>query len=86
MDTPAIEAPLDPQEQAILDRLIHIRDALLLLKHNRLSFIESRQVLSNYNELIVEAEKIDTLRKKQRDQSYNRCQDKRAYDVVGKTS
>lgn len=62
MDSPAISVPLDPQEQPILDRLLLIRDALLLLKQDKSSYIKSRDVLPHYENVIAEVEKVNAAR------------------------
>lgn len=62
MDSPAIPVPLDPQEQPILERLLHIRDALLLLKQDKSSYIKSRDVLPYYEEVIAEVDKVNAAR------------------------
>ncbi|GAB1202699.1 hypothetical protein APSETT445_001320 [Aspergillus pseudonomiae] len=59
MDSPAVPAPLDPQEQPILDRLLRTRDALLLIKQDKSSYIKSRDVLPLYEEVISEVEKLN---------------------------
>jgi hypothetical protein len=48
-DSPAYINPTDPAEQPILSRLLHIRDALSLLKSDRSSHIKSQDVLNYYN-------------------------------------
>ncbi|GAB1195388.1 hypothetical protein APSETT444_004647 [Aspergillus pseudonomiae] len=63
MDSPAVPAPLDPQEQPILDRLLRTRDALLLIKQDKSSYIKSRDVLPLYEEVISEVEKLNAVRK-----------------------
>lgn len=65
MESPAIPVPLDPQEQPILERLLRTRDALLLLKQDKSSYIKSRDVLPLYEEVIGEVEKLNTIRKEQ---------------------
>ncbi|PLB46918.1 hypothetical protein P170DRAFT_438618 [Aspergillus steynii IBT 23096] len=73
MDSPAVPAPLDPQEQPILDRLLHTRDALLLIKQDKSSYIKSRDVLPLYEEVIGEVEKLNAVRKEgDRRLSHNR--------------
>ncbi|KAJ5215046.1 UPF0662 protein [Penicillium chermesinum] len=65
MESPAIPVPLDPQEQPILERLLRTRDALLLLKQDKSSYIKSRDVLPLYEEVISEVEKLNSVRKEQ---------------------
>ncbi|EAL88393.1 conserved hypothetical protein [Aspergillus fumigatus A1163] len=59
MDSPAAPVPFDPQEQPILERLLRTRDALLLLKQDKSSYIKSRDVLPLYEEVISEVEKLN---------------------------
>lgn len=74
MESPAVPLPLDPQEQPILDRLLRVRDALLLLKQDRSSYIKSRDVLPHYEQVIEEVEKVNSVRKEQdRRLIHNRC-------------
>ncbi|KAJ5748131.1 uncharacterized protein N7511_009827 [Penicillium nucicola] len=63
MDSPAIPVPLDPREQPILERLLRTRDALLLIKQDKSSYIKSRDVLPLYEEVIAEVEKLNAARK-----------------------
>ncbi|PYH71445.1 uncharacterized protein BO88DRAFT_402797 [Aspergillus vadensis CBS 113365] len=73
MDSPAIPAPLDPKEQPILERLLRTRDALILLKQDKSSYIKSRDVLPLYEEVVAEVEKLNAARKEQdRRRAHNR--------------
>uniref|UniRef100_A0A093VWP7 Uncharacterized protein n=1 Tax=Talaromyces marneffei PM1 TaxID=1077442 RepID=A0A093VWP7_TALMA len=65
MDSPAVLVPLDPREQPILDRLLRTRDALLLLKQDKSSYIKSRDVLPLYEEVIGQVETLNAVRKSQ---------------------
>ncbi|OJJ70713.1 hypothetical protein ASPBRDRAFT_180929 [Aspergillus brasiliensis CBS 101740] len=65
MDSPAVPAPLDPKEQPILERLLRTRDALILLKQDKSSYIKSRDVLPLYEEVVAEVEKLNAARKEQ---------------------
>ncbi|CAG8006842.1 unnamed protein product [Penicillium salamii] len=65
MESPAIPVPLDPREQPILERLLRTRDALLLIKQDKSSYIKSRDVLPHYEEVIAEVEKLNSARKEQ---------------------
>ncbi|KAL2808711.1 hypothetical protein BJX63DRAFT_408255 [Aspergillus granulosus] len=65
MESPAIFTPLDPREQPILESVLRLRDALLLLKQDKSSYIRSRDVLPLYEEVIREVEKLNTFRKEQ---------------------
>jgi hypothetical protein len=75
MESPAIPIPLDPREQPILERLLRTRDALLLIKQDKSSYIKSRDVLPLYEEVIEEVEKLNVARKGQERRSvHNRCE------------
>lgn len=63
MESPAIPVPLDPREQPILERLLRTRDALLLIKQDKSSYIKSRDVLPLYEEVTAEVEKLNAARK-----------------------
>jgi hypothetical protein len=63
MESPAIPGLLDPSEQPILEKLLRIRDALLLIKQDKSSYIKSRDVLPHYEEVIAEVEQLNSVRK-----------------------
>lgn len=65
MESPAVPVPLDPREQPILESLLRTRDALLLLKQDKSSYIKSRDVLPLYEEVIAEVEALNAVRKDQ---------------------
>lgn len=77
MESPAVPVPLDPQEQPILERLLRIRDALLLLKRDKSSYIKSRDVLPQYEEVTGVVEQLNVVRKdhgRRKAHSHNRRQ------------
>lgn len=61
-DSPAVQAPLDPKEQPILDCLLHIRDKLSLLKQDKSTYIKSRDVLSLYDQVIEQVHLLNKIR------------------------
>lgn len=65
MESPAVPVPLDPQEQPILERLLRTRDALLLLKQDKSTYIKSRDVLPLYEQVIEQVEALNAVRKDQ---------------------
>jgi hypothetical protein len=65
MDSPSVPVPLDPREQPILERLLHTRDTLLLLKRDKSTYIKSRDVLPLYEEVIAQVEALNTIRRDQ---------------------
>jgi hypothetical protein len=74
MESPAVPVPLDPREQPILEKLLRTRDALLLLKQDKSSYIKSRDVLPLYEEVIGEVETLNSIRKERGGRLiYNRC-------------
>jgi hypothetical protein len=83
MESPATPHPLDPQEQPILDRILQIRDALLLMKQDKSSYIKSRDVLPHYEDIIAEVEKLNAIRKEQdRRLIHNRCEHQSTFASV----
>ncbi|KAI1913883.1 hypothetical protein LOZ53_002537 [Ophidiomyces ophidiicola] len=62
MDSPAVTAPLDPQEQPILDQLLLVRDALLLLKQDKSTYIKSQDVLPFYDRVIEQVQLLNSIR------------------------
>ncbi|PGH27548.1 hypothetical protein AJ80_00789 [Polytolypa hystricis UAMH7299] len=65
-DSPALTAPLPPNEQPILDRLLRIRDALLLLKQDKSTYIKSRDVLLYYDQVIEQIQLLNSVRANRR--------------------
>ncbi|PGH00254.1 hypothetical protein AJ79_08268 [Helicocarpus griseus UAMH5409] len=61
-DSPAVSAPLDPQEQPILDQLLVIRDALLLLKQDKSRYIKSQDVLHYHDQVVEQVQKLNSIR------------------------
>lgn len=61
-DSPAVFLPLDPQEQPILDHLLSIRDALLLLKQDKSTYIKSQEVISFYDKVIEQIQLLNNTR------------------------
>lgn len=51
-DSPMLSAPLTAQERPILDKLLQIRDKLLLLKQDKSTYVKSADVLPLYEEVI----------------------------------
>lgn len=62
METPAVPAPQDAQEREILERLVTIRDALLLLKQDRTKYIRSQDVMGLYENIVDEVRKVTEAR------------------------
>lgn len=61
-DSPAVQAPLDPKEQPILDRLLHLRDELSLLKQDKSTYIKSHDVIAIYDQVIVQVHSLNVIR------------------------
>ncbi|KAI9829783.1 MAG: hypothetical protein M1819_006020 [Sarea resinae] len=61
-DSPAVQAPVDPREQPILDQTLRIRDSLYLLKQDRSTYIKSRDVISLYDQLTEQVQSLNSLR------------------------
>ena len=61
-DSPAVQAPLDPMEQPILDRILQIRDKLSLLKQDKSTYIKSHDVLSLYEQVIEQVQLLNVIR------------------------
>lgn len=72
MDTPAVPAPQDAREQAILDRLTVVRDKLLLLKQDRTTYIRSQDVIPLYDETITQVKDLVTIRAETGNKDENR--------------
>ena len=64
-DSPAVHAPLDPNEQPILDDLLRSRDELSLLKQDRSTYIKSKDVLEIYDRVIDSVHALNKIRESQ---------------------
>ena len=62
MDSPAVSVPLDPREQPILEQLIVIRDALLLMKQDKTTYIKSQDVMPYYDRVIDQVQLLNDIR------------------------
>ncbi|KZF25680.1 hypothetical protein L228DRAFT_227583 [Xylona heveae TC161] len=67
-DSPAVQAPIDPREQPILDKLLAVRDNLSLLKQDRTTYIRSQDVMSLYDQVIEQVLQLNDVRKDNRSQ------------------
>jgi hypothetical protein len=72
MDTPAVPAPRDAREQAVLEKLVVIRDQLLLLKQDRSTYIRSQDVMPLYDQTIEQVQKVNTIRAETGNKEENR--------------
>ncbi|KAI4167585.1 MAG: hypothetical protein LQ343_007083 [Gyalolechia ehrenbergii] len=61
-DSPAVQAPLDPKEQPILDRILNIRDQLSLLRRDKSTYIKSHDVLRLYDQVIEQVHLLNIIR------------------------
>ena len=61
-DSPAFQAPLDPKEQSILDRVLHLRDELSLLKQDKSTYIKSHDVIALYDQVIEQVHSLNVIR------------------------
>ncbi|PSR98962.1 hypothetical protein BD289DRAFT_361635 [Coniella lustricola] len=62
METPAVPAPQDAREQEIMERLVAIRDQLLLLKGDRSTYIRSQDVISLYDQTLEQVRLVTDIR------------------------
>ena len=63
-DSPVVQAPLDPQESPILDRVLYLRDKLSLLKQDKSTYVKSHDVLRLYDEVIEQVHQLNVIREK----------------------
>jgi hypothetical protein len=72
MDTPAVPAPRDTREQAVLEKLVVIRDQLLLLKLDRSTYIRSQDVIPLYDRTIEQVKELNIIRAETGNKEENR--------------
>ncbi|KAK3904094.1 hypothetical protein C8A05DRAFT_32147 [Staphylotrichum tortipilum] len=63
METPTIPMPKDERERQILDKLMAIRDSLLLLKRDRTKYIRTQDVMLLYDKLVEQVKQLNEVRK-----------------------
>jgi hypothetical protein len=61
-DSPIAQAPLDPNEQPILDRLLAVRDELYLLKQDKSTYVKSHDVISLHDQVLEQVHKLNEIR------------------------
>ena len=61
-DSPAVQAPLDPNEQPILDSLLQLRDRLSLLKQDKTTYIKSHDVIALYHAVVEQVHLLNVIR------------------------
>lgn len=71
-DSPAFRAPLDPTEQPILDKLLLIRDKLLLHKQDKTKYVKSQDVMNFYDQVVEQVEELNKIRT-YKCEKQNRC-------------
>lgn len=64
--------PKDVRERQILDKLIFIRDDLLLLKRDRTKYIRTQDVMVHYDQLLDQVRQLNEIRKGEH-KGENRC-------------
>lgn len=61
-DSPITHAPVGPQEKPILDKLLIVRDKLLLLKQDKSTYVKSQDVIPLYDEIIEHVHHLNDVR------------------------
>ncbi|KIX04658.1 uncharacterized protein Z518_05528 [Rhinocladiella mackenziei CBS 650.93] len=61
-DSPVTNAPVGPQEKPILDKLLLIRDKLLLLKQDKSTYVKSSDILPLYEQVIEQIATLNEVR------------------------
>jgi hypothetical protein len=62
MDTPTIPPPKNDVEKEILERLVAVRDQLLLLKRDRANYIRSQDVMLLYDDTVEQVRRLYEVR------------------------
>ena len=65
-DSPRVQAPLDPSERPILERLTQIRTRLELLKADKTKYVKSEDVITTFRDLMEQVHALNDLRKSKR--------------------
>jgi hypothetical protein len=65
-DSPAFQAPLDPREQTILEKILVIRDHLFLLKQDKSTYVKSTDIIPIYEKVIDQVHLLNDIRVEKR--------------------
>ncbi|CAF9931876.1 MAG: hypothetical protein HETSPECPRED_008206 [Heterodermia speciosa] len=72
-DSPAVQTPLDPKEQPILDNLLQLRDRLSLLKQDKTTYIKSPDVIALYHAVVEQVHLLNVIRAENIDNVLDDC-------------
>jgi hypothetical protein len=72
MDTPTIPAPQDEGEKQVLDKLVAVRDQLLLRKLDRTTYVRSQDVMVLYEQTIEQVRVLNEIRQGKKGAQENR--------------
>lgn len=61
-DSPILNAPVGPAEKPILEKLLLVRDKLLLLKQDKSTYVKSTDVLPHYDEVTELVHQLNDVR------------------------
>ncbi|KAI9893326.1 MAG: hypothetical protein M1814_000456 [Vezdaea aestivalis] len=67
-DSPTVHVPLDSSEQPILDKLLALRDALMLLKQDKSTYVKSPDVVGLYDQVITQVCHLNQIRENKTDE------------------
>lgn len=61
-DSPAIQVPLDPQEEPILTCILSLRDQLSILRQDKSTYVKSQDVLTLYDQVVEQVHLLNLIR------------------------
>ncbi len=61
-DSPAFRSPCISQEEPILQKLLLIRDGLLLLKQDKTKYVKSQDVVHYYDQILEQVDALNKIR------------------------
>lgn len=64
VDSPAVHALIDPEEQPVLESILRVRDNLQLLKEDKSTYVKSQDVLALYDQIIEQVNLLNVIREK----------------------
>jgi hypothetical protein len=67
-DSPVVRAPIDPQEEPILEKLLSVRDHLELMKQDKSCFLKTDAVMSQYRDIITQVHALNEIRATKREE------------------
>ena len=61
-DTPPVHTPLEPDQEQILQKVLHLRHELCVLRQDKSTYVKSHDVFDLYDQVIAQVHLLNILR------------------------